>query len=328
MLLKKRYAKMQNKTEQPLAPSQTICAPVAEIFGDEPGFAKELMQDPGSVGDVGSLTTNLRWNYAGASPRPNEAYLSGESAGAAIQALGCNSCTFAGVCLVKESLTAETPDEKKMDIAEQLLSAPGWLKVVRAGHQFNGVRIGELDGKKIVEAIDSGKLSRDEILGGVISSEIGITQAADLPELTGFAYDSQVADTALKRYLIEPINGQAPPVEVIDASGLIDHRRVQPASPKNLAILYRKFLSNIVQADSSGRSHILEPDMTMQKQIHSQHEGQGKLFEIRMSGKSRLYFTVTAPDDTKPCRVVIIGSHGDTEADQKDFIDASLSRTR
>lgn len=309
---------------RPYDPAQQreICPPVSDLFGDEPVLARELMTDPSAPSAVADATEQLSWAHA----RGPEDVETGTAQRAALRTLGCEACVLAG-CQVAEALdTQATTAESEVPIlrvVDQLLSAPTWLKAARA-RAFGEDRMKSLaDNRSAVrEAIKSGNLDPVELLGGVESAFLGTADARSFPELAGI---NTVSDpqNPLERHLIQPGERSKPPVEVIDATSAIP-QTVDPAPREEQGVMTQKLLGRIVNVDKEGQPLILDPDNTMQKVLRTQPGGPGKLCELRMTGKNRMYVSVTPPKDGEPTRVIILGSHGGDEATQNAFINALL----
>ena len=51
-----------------------------------------------------------------------------------------------------------------------------------------------------------------------------------------------------------------------------------------------------------------------------QPAGDAKIYELRMSGKSRLYYIAHRSKNGALNHIVILGSHGDSQQDQRKFL--------
>ena len=126
---------------------------------------------------------------------------------------------------------------------------------------------------------------------------------------------------------IQTQNGHA--LTVLDASESAASRQAthNRESVGEYVILCGKLLGRMVDVGPDGMPQIMRQDQKMQKSI-SPING-GTLFEMRMNGKDRLYFTVVKQPEGEQgptARIVILGSHGGDERTQQEFIDRLLSR--
>ncbi|HKU19134.1 MAG TPA: hypothetical protein VJP80_07785 [Candidatus Saccharimonadales bacterium] len=301
---------MTTATEIPL---QTSCIPVANTFGEAPSV--EYVSNPLFAEDaaaLGGLEEQLRQRHG---------METGEAAAAAIQSLGCAACRLEGVCMVQSylaervSVGQENAEYKAMlTMFEQ---SPPWLtaaRINRTNMSLDDFETITSTPEQLQSALASGSLSLEQLKADV-NNRLGNTyHKADLPELAAIKkIDSQ---TTIESTEIVTKNGDA--FTVVDASEAVGFKE-HPLSAAEFGILTEKFLHRIVQPDKTGKPQILSSDGIMQKPIRK--VGGQQMFEVRMGGKNRLYFTVTPGKDGQPTRLTILGSHGGDASTQRKFID-------
>lgn len=277
----------------PLTPRKSqehgICLPVSEVFGDDTELAVELMSDPSANAEAGTIAESLRREYAQAAHDPTRSYESGASARLAIIRKDCGRCALQG-CLVKATLQAAA------------------------------------DRRLFQQDSEVSPLSSFALDKGVIRAEREATPVKELVELRGMQLldgEAKLPTCILHRTSDNPLV-----IEVIDATSVIANGNVSPARPDQLAVLQRKLSSSATEYDNSGQPQAFNPNRQMIKQLYTQPEGGAKLYEVRVGGKSRLYFMACPPNSERSHnRIILIGSHGDSSQDQRKFIAAAIKES-
>jgi hypothetical protein len=233
--------------------------------------------------------------------------------------IGCSACALADVCVIKEALETRFTEGKEhesfMNVATMLASAPAWLSAARINRSgVDGVqmlkKLGSADEAERLYA--AGELPLRSLVGKTtnhISDEIS---KKDHPLLR--TLDKVDPEARLSIYEIETPVGT---YDVIDASKAVGFNG-EPLGPHEYGNLTSKLLNRMEEADNTGKAQIFTADNKMQKVISKR--GDATLFEMRMSGKNRLYFWASQPKNGN-AQITIIGSHGGDEATQHRFID-------
>jgi hypothetical protein len=248
----------------------------------------------------------------------------------AMRDLACDTCSLAPDCRVKEYLTGFSYMEE-IGVASREPQTVPW--VITVGRMQRNRTVPPLPAlanelREVLQEPDSGRAVRID-LQDVRESMGGITldntvkaaeyKGTDLPEINTFA--AITADTRIAGVTMVTDTGQR--FEFVDASKCIDFKGVQP-SANEFAVLCGKFLGRIIETSHDNKPLIMTPDNKMQKTISSVPGGQ--LYEMRMSGKNRLYFTVRQPVQGEPIRIIFLGAHGGDADTQRDFINNALKR--
>ena len=300
------------------AVSQQICQPVEAAFGRSSDLAT-LVSDP-TMQDLVELTAaETAENAAAAHNWKQENNQS--PAAATILDLGCDACASCGICPVRVKLhhtdQLHRENAELYELKREITEAPWWLDIARTGSFPGGkTRIRELcdDMEALKAAWQTGNL---EILLGAVSScrEVPSLSKDDAPEL---AHIASIPDgAALPTYAVTTRSGNQ--FVVVDAS-----ERFGTATNEQMRILCTKFVTRLNATASDGQSQIKHADNIMQKPIL---RGDTTIFEIRMDGKSRLYFMVSSQDQG-PDRITLLGYHGSEEHTQKQAILRMVGDTR
>jgi len=303
---------------------QPNCAPVGDEFGRP--VSVELLKDPDYSEVIDQVGANIEATHA----LGDNDLETGEAAGRALKALGCAACELDNVCAVRDMLSEKVEigavNQLVMEKTEQITAAPTWLKAAR--FQMSGISSQELrtlltDSEAAKTSMDDGLL--DKLIGDVVSEPAAPMMKHDLPELSGT--HSIPTDKPLRTDTIRTPNGKA--FTVVDATiGLGSKDDITDESRKEYGILCAKFVERLKETGADGLPQILKQDQnqTMQKTIY--RRGDAEIFEMRMSGKNRLYFSVVKlpNEDGQPiARLVILGAHGGNAQTQRAFIDSSLN---
>jgi predicted patatin/cPLA2 family phospholipase len=154
----------------------------------------------------------------------------------------------------------------------------------------------------------------DTLVGPATNEFEGVYHKADLPEIAGLR--SVNAQTELTANNITTESGDV--FTVIDASKAIPANN-EALTLDGYGVITAKMLDRMAARNGSGKPQILTADNTMQKVIESY--GSAKMFELRMGGKTRLYFIVQErPSEVVDARIIILGAHGDNEQAQHRFL--------
>lgn len=305
------------------------CPPVHDEFGSAGGPV-----DPTLMGDdfrdvVADVTAQLvaRPDLTGTYD-PRE-LANGKGAQRVLHSLGCASCDLTGVCGVQNQLVAETVEGAAAERREMLASAPRWLAAGRL--QRAKVPADRLDtlltSPDRVQMLSDMGVSLDDLLGGVQNTFAGVYNKRDIkqdiPELATITTE---ADQMIAHNIVTS-NGHT--LVVLDAAESSASRQGvhDKESVGEYVILCGKLLGRMVEVGPDGLPQILHQDMKMQKTISAINGG--TLFEMRMNGKDRLYFTVVRQPEGErgpTARIVLLGSHGGDERTQQEFINRLLSR--
>lgn len=292
------------------------CTYVEHEIGTSPDADVNDLQDFPTV--TNQITDNIEAVYA-RSPRP----LPGQSAKAALTSLGCATCRFVMDCPVREQLEVRASHYNLLVRVvyglTDLLRSPRWLTLAR--QQRTGVDLDtypdntETGGPHELIVNDF----REGVYAGVVDE--GLVFKSDLPEIEHIAAIAEDAPLPALPIVAEK-NGHK--FLVIDATEALGSKDA-PLSDEDEGILYAKLLGLISAPGMNGESQIMSPDGIQQKLIGRVAEGM--LYEIRMSGKNRLYITLHAGSgDEDLTRIVILGGHGGDAATQRKFIDRILPR--
>lgn len=308
------------------APSQANCAPVGAEFGTPPN--QELLNDPNIAEVIEEVGDRLGAAHPTNSYAGNETVRRGQEAALAIKAIGCTACELSNTCAVQTNLEERVSLGQKtaniLEKTEMIGNAPTWLSAARlqtSGMTSKDIRTLVTDWGAAQEAIQDGTL--DRFIGATTNRAAKPVIKAQLPELA--AIGSIPKDKPLRSDIVTVKTGKT--FTVVDAS--VDHGSkdsITDESRKEYGILCAKLVERMGSDDRSGDPQIFHQDQKMQKTIR--RLGDAELYEMRMSGKNRLYFTVTkTPDDESGSigRIVILGAHGGDASTQRKFIDVSLS---
>ncbi len=288
-----------------------LCDPVHDAFGRNPGDAIQMMHDPALASLAQPLALETAQNTIAGIPAhilANDDRLS--PAAQAMTTLECNTCVAAGKCLVNRTLHETNElwheNQEMAALARELDGAPWWVTMVRATAFPGGKeRLPQLhsDKQAFQVARKSGEL--DDLLGEVIRCRELQPMAKDMvPELANIA--SVQPGKAFPTYALTTRSGNQ--LTVVDASVEFD-----PIIESDLVILFTKFIARLNATGSNGRAQIETADSIMQRPVLRKQDA--VIFEIRMSGKGRLYFTVSGSKQRSP-RITLIGYHGRDEGAQ------------
>jgi hypothetical protein len=237
--------------------------------------------------------------------------------------LGCRACTTAICCPVRKILEdrIETGYRNTQieEAAYMITEAPEWLKRARVqvGKGSEWWRtLAESSVEDVKTRLQSNEISSTDLLAGVTNQIVNILGADEVPEIRNMSCLKQ--NSLLEEHRIRTSGGT---FTVIDATAAIDIG-VSPAAKAEYNTLLEKLLRKMIEVDARGNSQILDPDGKIQKILKGQPERPGKIHEIRMNGKNRLYISVNTTCDYP--RIVILGSHSGNQDTQKRCIDTLL----
>lgn len=294
--------------------SKEICTPLAIEIGEPPELA--LMLDPGFEQEMQAVANRVQWENA----RDDNELDTGRAAKRAIAAMGCDACKLSGVCVVRTKLEDKIESGKtEMSLertATMLAAAPQWLAAARINR--SGVDPAALhetisDRERAKKALADGTLDAAVLLAEVTNETEGLVTKQDLPELSGFAGVDPDKKVELQRLATD--NGDV--FLVADASNMVNFRSA-PLPGAEYGVLAGKLLERMAQRGQNGKPQVQSPDNTMQKVLRA--TAIGHFDEIRMSGKNRLYATVTPDPEQNLTRIVILGNHGGDASTQQAFL--------
>lgn len=248
----------------------------------------------------------------------------GLAADRVLTALGCNSCSVAVDCQVRTELERDRAEGQRAAVfnsqLRMLRESPAWLTKIRLAGQPEMSRTVlslQNDSEALAAAVNDGRVDLGIFLG--VSNESGKKYTkADVPELQ--AIDTLKPDTEIQAHTITTERGKQ--FEVIDASNAVGFTK-EPLGVHEQAILFSKLLNRFSEVDAQDNPQILSCDSKMQKPLFKL--GGVQVYEMRMSGKNRLYFAVDNSNPQTAPRVTILGSHGGDENTQRAFLDVTLA---
>lgn len=305
--------------------SHETCPPVEEFFGDSE-TARELMatSDQGAEEVARDIATSQRditksdqsipagstENQIRSEHDPNEI-------DSTRKRLGCISCEAELFCLVNKELMEIEANERAHNIVGMLQGAPRWLQLARAS-RYGEKDFSELSRNKddLERLITEGRVKPSELLTKVENELIAPVLASELPELKGLVLINP--DAPLELHEVKCLNTGVK-AEVIDARIATFLDKNERLGIKDEKILYKKLLEKLEATDKDRNSTLLTPDHTIQKLLRTQPAAGGKLYEIRMAQKKRLYIMVGDTKGSAPLRVVIVGESS-TEDGQSAYI--------
>ena len=275
---------MTNKNQETLLPP---CQPVYEYFGDNPATAASLMDSPDAEPVMDNIAHQLERTYAETFDIPQNAVESGSAATRARRA--CGQCALRDVCIVDWKL--------------------GLLSEARRATY----RPGEL------EAPHDSQLVRSLRENFSLETTITTTPTASVIKTLdpGIIIDQRATATTLDTVSI----ANQPPVTIIDASPIIQHDGLTPATVKESEILYNKLLTLATSGDETGMPQIFNINSQSIKKLSLRNAEASNIYEVRIAGKARLYFATSSPPESKRHLIVtILGSHGDNSTSQTTFL--------
>lgn len=269
--------------------------------------------------------------------------------------LGCTACNYSGECSVEKLLDRNSEQGMLIEGVNKdmsmLASAPSWLRTVRG--RKTGVDITTPEGERTVGGQLKSLLSTDtqhdtipiptenikqefhQLLGGVINAPLPDKSIEELPSLANLTAVEQRAKLgrSVPGTRIQFEGDEARTYDVYDATAVVDFKG-EPLSREDNGIILEKLYDRIHEVDAKGQAQIAHPDGTMQKPLHKGRSTSlvPNLYELRMNGKNRLYFTYEAADThaedtrtrlksgTNSGRIVILGGHGGDVSTQNDFL--------
>lgn len=293
------------------------CAPVTNEIGNPPEV--DLLED------FSDVLADVAYEAEAAHTRNPMELDTGEAAKRAQLALGCAGCILAEVCPTKGTLDTRIDEgEKNAELLPKLqmiATSPAWLTDVRLVQ--NNMTKDELEAKiktpeSTLAALEDGSLDVDAFVGDVKNSPEKMVSKKNIPELANFA--SIDPDAVLSPHNVETKNGDH--FVVIDASNEVGFHESAPEG-NGYNILLSKLLGRMSAQNAQGNPLVLtvDPNNTaMQKSIRRLDNSD--VFEMRMGGKNRLYFSVARPQDRPDltARIIILGAHGGDEKTQQNFI--------
>lgn len=275
---------MANKNQETLLPP---CQPVCKYFGDDPATAASLMDEPSAEPIMDDIAGERERDYAATFDIPENAIESGSAATRARRA--CGQCTLRAVCIVEWRLG--------------LLS-----EMRRATYQ-----------SREPESARDGQLIRSVRENLSLETTITTTPTTSVIDTLdpGIIINKRATATALDTVSI----ANQPPVTIIDASPIIQHDGLTPATVKESETLHSKLLTLATSNDETGMPQIFNIDSQSIKKLSLRNAEADNVYEIRVAGKARLYFTTNPPlESRRHLIIIILGSHGDNPASQTAFL--------
>lgn len=292
------------------------CEPIAEQVGTPP--------DEDLFGNFREEFEGIANNLIAGNVRGGQELSNGVAAERALSWLGCDACELSQVCTTKKALEESVRVGKENTALEEKISmlgsGPRWLSAARlhrAGTDPETVRQNIADIETTKAAMATGELDIDNLLAGVENWPDKTYSKSELPELQGIK--KLPDDVELDGHKIAVNEHVFTVVDASDALGLGGNIRREGYS-----ILCDKLIQRMGEKDASGNPQILKSDEIMQKALR-QLKG-GRLDEMRMGGKNRMYFTVTSEglDEGTAARIVILGTHGGDASNQEKFLGTLL----
>lgn len=242
----------------------------------------------------------------------------------------CVSCSIARLCPIKTELEATIEVENAEKQLDMVADGPSWLIAARlhnihmTAKEFEAI----LSDDGPIAATQQEALDVETLAGGIQNRQIKSLTTEELPARLADYLTSARRSSSFDTHEIEFI-GSPYAFVVSDLSPSNGYAGIRPTE-QAYGILVAKLLGIMKELGPGGRPAVL--DANLQK-IVRYFDG-GYIAEIRMGDKSRLYAGVyvavieTASVSGKPTyRLLVLGSHGDSEQAQQDFYDQTgLSR--
>lgn len=265
------------------------CQPVFEHFGNDPELAKELMGYPSAAPVIDNAALTLEREAAATFGIPENALNSGSAARRA--QLTCGRCALRGVCMVRERL-ALLETKRRGTYRPHESQAPRESQLIRSIHSKN----------------TSTEITSAKIPTTSVTDKLG----------PGIMLNQRTTATTLDAVSIP---GGRQLVTIIDASPIIQHDGLTQATAKELEMLYNKLVELATASNEAGTSQLFNTNSRSIKKLVLQNAKTINIYEIRVGGKARLYFTTSPPSESNQHLIVtILGSHGDNPASQKSFL--------
>ena len=297
------------------------CELVNTELHEEP-FLSEVGEDPETVTELADRDMNDTRIYAAQnntpfpksplalSPELAQEYERGKVAGSTLQRLGCEACVLAPVCPIRELLVQTKEAGSLSELVYMLDSAPDWVKKARTQRTFE------------TTLTPATLEDYTALLAGIINIETDPLSVSDTPGLRDIKTinpDAQLPG----QVLYGPDKDSKSGVEVYDAREYITGFNGTQMDAKSEINVLGKFASLCVNEEAPGTPMVVSAQGEISRPITAWRNKDGRLFEIRMNGKNRLYYLVlpNSPQSGR-ARVVLIGGHGDSSTEQDIFIDA------
>lgn len=299
--------------------TQEVCKPIGHELGSpiDPELTRPLYKDTHE--EIYEVQLGMRGGNSS----------SIESMGAAAQKfvkeVGCEACKGV-LCPVKplvEQTIRAAEESKQISKLEQMVgSAPDWLKVTR-DHAITSL---DVDKIKMFESKPYLEQLKD-VIGGISNEPIPPQSASEL----GLTWLKGKFATKIPGVKIMKDGLEANVYNATEAVGFIGRSQVLASERNNL---YTKLLGLLTNADDEGKPQVIHPAHRSANRNPGMHatvgqwDDEGVLSEIRMGTKARLYLLTHNPQESEgtfnssevPVKVVILGIHGDNEADQHGLL--------
>lgn len=302
---------------------QPNCQPVHDEFGAPGSPVDPTLMGPEFQDVAEDVAARLMADPTYTQTHDQRETANGRGALRVMHSVGCAACDLEQVCGVAGVLRTVSEEGEAAERREMLASAPRWLAAGRLHRaEIPSAKFDALlnDPNRLQILADMGK-TLDDLLGGVRNEIGGLYHRDELPELSTF---DGIPDERFASTIVTTSTGNT--FSVIDTTEGGD----QPASrngydsgsANEYVILCGKLLDRMIAVDGKGQPHVMSPDRIMQKIIKTTDAG--TLFEMRMNGKDRLYFTVLpkpdGQDSPTTARIVIVGRHGGSGRTQQQFL--------
>lgn|GEM_PF-2352124 len=294
-----------------------------ELIGTSPEEAEAL-----AYSAAVSATESLPWKDR-QGPIPSQA---------ARIALRCMDCVLTDVCPIdvqlsnfaerQEALQKRQEDEGVFDA---VLGGPKWL-LIHGLHQNN------LTTKKLREVVTAAVQSNNRtgilqdagidiasLHAGITYRKIANLAQGDFPSVLQHALTAVRNNKSFETHTVDFNDGALRTIAVTDLTPVNGFNGVMP-SEQEYGILIAKLVEAMRGVDANGQLPNLNLRMV---NIIRNFEGGGKVLEMRMGGKNRMYsvffsiFSETDENGLPMYRMVIIGAHGGNADTQKDFLSAT-----
>lgn len=261
------------------------------------------MGEAGAHDEAADIADGLRWEHASTAKNPHKNYIDGISATRALNVLKCSKCVLEK-CLVRDML-------QNASHKQPYPTAPTPLNRERPTHHEASL-LSMLTSQEIDQFPQN-----DTPLKDVIDSLEGVHLRSNIPTTTG-----------LPTTFIRNAHNDMPPVELIDATNVVDSGNIPPANTESSRVLLNKIALLATKPNGDNQPQIHHPSSIMTKVIRVQ-AGNARIDEVRMAGKSRLFFMIRLPEEERRYdRIILLGSHGDSAQYQHAFFRRVFPDTR
>ena len=271
--------------------SPNFCEPVVETFGNNPDETRELMQLLGpDAQELQEVAEQIEAEFAGKASNPERSLESGAAATKA--RLACGRCAVRDTCGV-------APIIKQIESTRKDRRLPSNETEHAASQLF-------LAAQKVGETSTKSVSANDELFSFL--HENGIN--------TDMRQKGQSLDQIT-------VIGDIPSM-ITDASPVVKHDKLTPASDHELRTLLEKMVLLATTPDKHGNSQLFDSGNKFVNKMDTDSTGLNSLYELRRGGKARLYILVDPPAHGQLLKITIIGHHGNSAQSQESFLESSV----